>query len=60
MAVNHFRRDGGNTLLGMGDKNLTRVLWDNVRSLMISNWGAENLNRLAREAKIGPASATRD
>lgn len=59
MPVNHFRRDAGNTLFGMGAKNLAGVLWENVRALMVSRWGAENLNRLAREAKIGPASATR-
>jgi Cro/C1-type HTH DNA-binding domain len=36
-----------------------RILWANVSALMTARWGEENLNRLAREAKIGPASADR-
>lgn len=40
-------------------KGLPAVLWDNVRALMVSTWGAENLNRLARESKLGFASVTR-
>lgn len=43
----------------MATKPLSTVLWENVRALMIQQWGAENLNRLARDAKIGPGSATR-
>lgn len=39
------------------DTNAT--LWQNVQSLMIKHWGDENLNRLARECKIGPGTAMR-
>jgi hypothetical protein len=35
------------------------VLWASVLALMVKNYGRENLNRLAREAKIGPGTATR-
>lgn len=35
------------------------VLWQNVSALMTHHWGGENLTRLAREAKIGPGTATR-
>jgi transcriptional regulator with XRE-family HTH domain len=42
----------------MGDTMKT-VLWDNVRSLMVEKYGEENLNRLARDAKIGVASVAR-
>lgn len=62
MAVNHFRYRQGDTLFHMGSgasKNLSAVLWENVRALMVRHWGAENLNRLARQAKIGPGSAAR-
>lgn len=47
------------TISGMGDKQLKKILWNNVRALMLKHYGAENLNRLAREAKIGPGSASR-
>lgn len=44
----------------MGDDGSTKkILWENVRALMRSRYGAENLNRLAREAKLGPGTATR-
>ncbi len=35
------------------------VLWASVLALMVKNYGRENLNRLAREAKIGPGTASR-
>jgi transcriptional regulator with XRE-family HTH domain len=35
------------------------VLWASVQKLMQHHWKGENLNRLAREAKIGPGSVTR-
>ena len=38
---------------------MKKVLWDNVKALMVERWGAENLNRLAREAGFGPATASR-
>lgn len=39
------------------DTNAT--LWLNVQALMLKHWGEENLNRLARECKIGPGTAAR-
>jgi hypothetical protein len=42
----------------MGESMKT-VLWENVRSLMAEKYGEENLNRLARDAKIGVASVAR-
>ena len=49
------------TIRGMGEKERTirEVLRDNVFALMGFHYGKENLNRLAREAKIGPGGATR-
>jgi hypothetical protein len=41
------------------NNNLKKILWENVRALMLVNYGRENLNRLARDTKIGPGSATR-
>ena len=35
------------------------VVWASVSALMRKHWGAENLNRLAREAGIGPATVVR-
>lgn len=35
------------------------VLWENVLALMRHHWGRENLSRLAREADIGPGTASR-
>lgn len=35
------------------------ALWQAVSALMQHQWGGENLTRLAREAKIGPGTATR-
>lgn len=34
-----------------------QVLWRNLSALMTHHWGAENLNRLAREAKFSPPTA---
>jgi transcriptional regulator with XRE-family HTH domain len=42
----------------MGDSMKT-VLWQNVQGLMVEKYGEENLNRLARDAKIGVASVAR-
>lgn len=36
-----------------------KALWESVAALMTHHWGAVNLSRLAREAGIGPGSATR-
>lgn len=36
-----------------------RVIWASVAALMAHHWGGENLQRLAREAGIGPASCSR-
>jgi hypothetical protein len=35
---------------------LQQTLWDNVSALMKKAYGSENINRLAREAKLGPAT----
>jgi hypothetical protein len=58
MPVNRFRNDGSYRLFGMAD-NAKKVLWENVRTLMLDAWGAENLNKLARDAHFGPATASR-
>lgn len=36
-----------------------KVVWSSVSALMRKHWGEENLNRLSREAGIGPATAAR-
>ena len=36
-----------------------RLLWANVQALMQHHWKKEDLGRLARTAKIGPATCTR-
>jgi hypothetical protein len=61
MIVNRMRYGRPNTILGMAVEEgaIRKVLWANVRALMVKRYGGENLNRLAREAKIGPGSATR-
>lgn len=60
MPVNHIRYEPRSRLLRMATKStLPEILWENVRALMLSKWGAENLNRLARESRIGLASTTR-
>ena len=43
----------------MGDGGIKDTLWANVRALMLARYGRENINRLARDAKIGPASVQR-
>ena len=43
----------------MSEIDCRQVLWANVSALMRQHWQAENLNRLAREAKVGPATAQR-
>lgn len=43
----------------MGDRSIKVTLWANVRALMVSKYGEENINRLAREAKVGPATIQR-
>ena len=58
MRVNRIRNAPAFSLYGMGD-GMKKTLWANVRALMLERWGEENLNRLAREAKIGPGSAQR-
>jgi hypothetical protein len=45
-------------LAEMGE-NVKKVLWDNVRALMIEKYGVENLNQLSRDANIAPASVMR-
>lgn len=36
-----------------------RVLWRSVSALMKKHYGGENLTRLAKDCKIGPATASR-
>jgi transcriptional regulator with XRE-family HTH domain len=43
----------------MSDTNTRKQLWENVSALMRRRYGGENLTRLAKEAKVGPGSATR-
>lgn len=43
----------------MADKSIKTVLWANVRALMLNRWQEENINRLAREADLGPATIQR-
>ena len=47
-------------LWGM-DKNvkLQADFWQNVSALMHARWGKENLTRLAKEARLGPATVVR-
>lgn len=35
------------------------VLWRSVSALMLKHYGKENLTRLAKDCKFGPATATR-
>lgn len=47
------------TLAGMAE-DLKKVLWENVLELMKDRYEeGENLNRLARDAKLGPGTAQR-
>ncbi len=61
MNCNRIRYAERPTISGMagGAKSLKEVLRDNVVALMEHRYGKTNLNRLGREAKIGPGSATR-
>lgn len=36
-----------------------KILWQSVSSLMRKHYGGENLTRLAKECKFGPATASR-
>lgn len=36
-----------------------RIVWASISALMLKHWGEENLNRLARAAKVGPATVVR-
>ena len=45
--------------VGMAPVDSKTVLWNNVSALMRKRWNCENLSKLAREAGIGPGSATR-
>ena len=45
--------------IDMTINNSKPVLWNAVIALMHKHYGGENLNRLARDAKIGPATASR-
>lgn len=49
----------GDYPLTVDDIDSRKVIWASVTALMEHHWGGENLTRLAREAKIGPGSATR-
>ena len=50
---------GGGYPRPMSAIDCRQVLWTNVSALMRHHWSVENLNRLAREANIGPATAQR-
>ena len=43
----------------MGQINTNAALWENLRAVMLKEWGEENLNRLARSCKIGAGTAAR-
>lgn len=43
----------------MNEIDTRQVLWNSVAALMQHHWKGENLTRLAREADIGPGSASR-
>ena len=56
------RNRGSTTLCHMGANNkkpAKTILWANVLAHMEAKYGRENLNALARDAKIGPASVQR-
>lgn len=62
MLVNRMRNAALYTLRGMSaakHKGLKEVLWENVSALMKAKYGRENINRLARDAKIGVGSVQR-
>lgn len=43
----------------MGHIDTNATLWQNLESLMKKEWGDVNINRLARECGVGPASVQR-
>jgi transcriptional regulator with XRE-family HTH domain len=43
----------------MKKPNSKLILWQNVSALMHARYGRENLTKLASDAKIGPATASR-
>lgn len=55
--VNHIRSGFVNTIHLMDDPK--KILWDNVRLLMVQKYGEENLWKAAHEAKVGPATMGR-
>lgn len=64
--VNHNRNKDGVTFsnsifdsIEMPHTNSKPALWSAVLALMNKQYGGENLNRLAREAKVGPATSSR-
>lgn len=49
------------TVFGEGSSHVdsSHVLWRSVSALMHKHYGKENLTRLAKDCKMGPASASR-
>lgn len=43
----------------MSQLDTNAALWMNLQALMITHWGEENINRLARECHVGPATVQR-
>jgi plasmid maintenance system antidote protein VapI len=43
----------------MGQLDTNATLWMNLQALMLKHWGEENINRLARECHVGPATVQR-
>jgi hypothetical protein len=41
------------------NKNVKTILWKNVSALMRRDWGTENINRLARDVRVSPATISR-
>ena len=56
-----MRNDNRNTMpcMGRGTKSLKEVLRDNVWALMDKKYGGEQIQQLARDAKVGAASIDR-
>lgn len=54
-----FRNTSINTIPGMAETDIRTTLWANVLALMEDKYGKENINRLAREAKLGVATVQR-
>lgn len=60
MAVNHIRNSPSDTIPHMVKGNPSKnILWENLSALMRHHWEAENINLLARKAKIGVGTAQR-